>query len=139
MPAWDVGEMSEHVSFRRSHCADGGLRQGTRTVCRSIHILGKFLKISSQKVTAEVGSGNILELMLHTICLQCRRPGFSPCVGKIPWRGKWQPTPAFLPGESHGWRSLAGYSPWGCKESGMTVQLTLYDFSYTTRYLSKEV
>ena len=29
------------------------------------------------------------------------------------WRGKWQPTPVFLPGESHGWRSLVGCSPWG--------------------------
>ena len=33
------------------------------------------------------------------------------CVGKIPWRRKWQPTPVFLPGESHGQKSLAGYSP----------------------------
>ena len=31
-------------------------------------------------------------------CLQCRRPGFDPCVGRIPWRKKWQPTPVFLPG-----------------------------------------
>ena len=34
------------------------------------------------------------------ICLQCRRPGFHPWVGKIPWRRAWQPTPVFLPGES---------------------------------------
>ena len=34
---------------------------------------------------------------------------------KKAWRRKWQPTPVFLPGESHGQRSLAGYSPWGCK------------------------
>ena len=34
-------------------------------------------------------------------------------VGTIPWRRKWQPTPVFLPGESGGQRSLAGYSPWG--------------------------
>ena len=39
------------------------------------------------------------------------------------WRRKWQPTPVFLPGESHGRRSLVGYSPRGCKESGMTEQL----------------
>ena len=38
-------------------------------------------------------------------------------VGKIPWRRAWQPTPIFLPGESHGQRSLVGYSPWGHKES----------------------
>ena len=42
-------------------------------------------------------------------------PGFNPWVRKIPWRRKWQPTPVFLPGESHGQRSLAGYSPWGPK------------------------
>ena len=36
-------------------------------------------------------------------------------VGKVPWRRKWQPTPVFLPGKSHGRRSLVGYSPWGHK------------------------
>ena len=46
---------------------------------------------------------------------QCRRHRFHFWVGKIPWRRKWQPTPVFLPGESHGQRSLAGYSPWGRK------------------------
>ena len=35
----------------------------------------------------------------------------NPWVWKIPWRRKWQPTPVFLPRESHGQRSLAGYSP----------------------------
>ena len=45
------------------------------------------------------------------ICLQCGRPGFDTWVGKIPWRRKWQPTPAFLPGKSRGQRSLAGYNP----------------------------
>ena len=48
-----------------------------------------------------------------SICLQCRRPGFIPWVGKIPWRRKWQATPVFLPGKSHGGRSLVGYSPRG--------------------------
>ena len=46
--------------------------------------------------------------------LQCRRLKryrFSPWVGKIPWRRAWQPTPVFLPGESHGQRSLVVYSP----------------------------
>ena len=46
--------------------------------------------------------------------------GFDPWVRKIPWRRTRQPTPAFLPGESHGQRSLVGYSPRGCKESNMT-------------------
>ena len=51
------------------------------------------------------------------ICLQCRRPGFNPQVGKIPWRRAWQSTPVFLPGESHGQRSLEASSPWGHTES----------------------
>ena len=54
-----------------------------------------------------------------TTC-QCRRCGFDPWVGKVPWRKKWQPTPVFLPGKSHGQRSLTGYSPWACKESDVT-------------------
>ena len=53
--------------------------------------------------------------MVQRICLQCRRCGFNPWVEKIPWRGKWQPIPVYLPGESHGQRSLAGYSPWDHK------------------------
>ena len=48
-------------------------------------------------------------------CWRHRRRGFNSWVGKIPWRRKWQPTPVFLPGEPQGQRSLAGYSPWGCK------------------------
>ena len=55
---------------------------------------------------------------------QCRRHGFYPWVRKVPWRRKWQPTPVFLPGESHGQGSLAGYSPWGGKELDTTEQLT---------------
>ena len=58
------------------------------------------------------------------ICLQCKRPRFHPWVRKIPWRREQQPIPVFLPGESHGQRSLAGYSPWVHKESDTTKQLT---------------
>ena len=46
--------------------------------------------------------------------------GDTGLVGKISWRRKWQYTPVFLPGKSHGERSLAGYRPWGCKELNMT-------------------
>ena len=58
----------------------------------------------------------------ESACL-CRRGGFDPWVWKIPWRRAWQPTPVFLLGESHGQRSLAGYSPWDHKRSDMTWQL----------------
>ena len=47
-------------------------------------------------------------------------PGFNPRVRKIPWRREWQATPVFLPGKFHGQMSLAGYSPWGHKESDVT-------------------
>ena len=44
----------------------------------------------------------------------------------IYWRRKWQPTQVFLPGKFHGQRSLAGYSPWGCKESDMTEHTRIH-------------
>ena len=44
-----------------------------------------------------------------------KRCGFSPWVGEIPWRRKQQLTPVFLPGKSHGQRSMVSYSPWGSK------------------------
>ena len=51
-------------------------------------------------------------------------------VGKVPWRRKWQPTPVFLPRESHGQRTLVGYSPWGRKNLAMTERLILIHYSW---------
>ena len=48
---------------------------------------------------------------------QCRRCGF------VPWRRKLKPAPVFLPGESHGQRSLVGHNPWSCKESDTSEHL----------------
>ena len=42
--------------------------------------------------------------------------GLISGLGRFPWRRAWKPAPVFLPGESHGQRSLVGYSPWSCKE-----------------------
>jgi len=53
-------------------------------------------------------------------CRRCKKCGLDTWVGKIPWNRNWQPTPVFMPGESHGQRNLAGYSSWGQKESDMT-------------------
>ena len=64
-----------------------------------------------------------LWLRSYRICLQDRRPGSSPWVGKIPWRREWPPTPLFLPGEFHGQRSLAGCNPQGRKELDITERL----------------
>ena len=53
-----------------------------------------------------------------------RETGFDPWVRKVPWIRKWQPTPVFVPGKSHGWRSLEGYSLWVySKESDMAEWL----------------
>ena len=59
-------------------------------------------------------------MVAQMVSLQCGRPAFNLWVGKIPCRRAWQPTPVFLPGESHEQRILVGYSPWGCKEWDMT-------------------
>ena len=56
------------------------------------------------------------------------RHEFDSWVRKIPWRKAGQPTPVFLPGESHGQRSLVGHSPWGHKELDTTEPLTLSYF-----------
>ena len=56
---------------------------------------------------------------------QYRRCGFNLWVRKGPWRRAWQPTPVFLPGESHGQRSLVGYSLWVCKELDAIEWLSL--------------
>ena len=53
---------------------------------------------------------------IHLQCRRQRRLRFDPWVGNIPWSRKWKPTPVFLPGKSHGQRSLVGYSLWGRKE-----------------------
>ena len=63
----------------------------------------------------------------QSVCLPMQETwdvGSIPFVWKIPWRRAWQHTPVFLPGESHGQRSLAGYSPWGSRESDKTKLLT---------------
>ena len=64
---------------------------------------------------------------VHLQCRRRRRCGFNPWVRKIPWSRKWQPTAVFLLGKSPAQRSLAGYSPWGPKESDVTEQACIAD------------
>ena len=70
------------------------------------------------------------------ICLRCKRPGFDPWVGKLPWRRERLPTPVFWPGGFH-----RLYSPWGYKESDMTKQLSLFmmfiynNFTHPHKYI----
>ena len=72
-------------------------------------------------------------------CTRHRRCGFNPWAGKINWRREWQPTPVFSPGKFHGQRSMAGYSPWGRKESDMTERLHFHFLTCVlrTKFLQK--
>ena len=60
--------------------------------------------------------------------------GLIPGLGRFPWRREWQLTSLFLPGELHGQRSLAGYSPWNC-----TAELLGTHKGYTSRHLKEPV
>ena len=91
------------------------------------HILSKDLLLQElknlrQKVPFRFLPWHSLSIYLY-LCVQCGRPGFDPWVGKIPWRRQWHPTPVLLPGQSHGWRSLVGWSPWGRWGSDTTERL----------------
>ena len=66
----------------------------------------------------------MVQMVKKKICLQFRRPGFNLWIKKFPGEKEWQPTPLFLPEESHGARNLGGYSPQGCKKSDTTGRLT---------------
>ena len=59
-------------------------------------------------------------------CRSFKRLGFDPWVRKIPWSRTQQPTLVPLPGETHGWKRLVGYSPWHHKESDTTERLSTH-------------
>ena len=89
------------------------------TVYMSIPIYKIIPPHSYPQASQIAGSGKNKQTNKNPAC-QCRRHkrcGFHPWVRKIRWRRAWQPTPVFLPGESHGQRSLVGYTPRGRKES----------------------
>ena len=75
--------------------------------------------------------GVIWWLKRERIHLSMRETRFDPWVGKIPWRRAWQPTPCFCLENPHGQRSLADYSPWGCKQSDTTERLSTAQFTST--------
>ena len=84
--------------------------------CQSPTSLAVYARRELKHTTPQYGASLVVQLVKN---LQCRRPGFDFWVRKIPWRRKWQPTPVFLPGKSHGQRSLVElHSVWGCKRVG---------------------
>ena len=74
---------------------------------------------SKKEVPVFPGGANGKERVCQ--CRRHKRCKFDPWIRKIPWRKAWQPTPVFLPRESHGWSTLAGYRSQDCKESDMTI------------------
>ena len=90
-------------------------------------IMGEAVEMEAKNLTHSSSNGFPSGDSGKESTCQCRRHKrrwFNPWVRKIPWSRKWQPTPVFLPGKSHGQRSLAG--PWGHKESDTTGQLSTH-------------
>ena len=103
LPGESHGQMSVTGYSPQGHTGSDKTEATQHTLCFGSSYLGLPWQFSSKKPTC-----------------QCRRCGFVPWVGKIPWRRAWQPTSVFLPGESHGQRSLAGTVHGGHEELGMT-------------------
>ena len=112
----------EREPFKRVQALKRQLVQKTMKVSSNPEVLQFYIWIGpKEKILIHMRNKKLpWWLRWRRIYLQCRRPGLDPSVRKIPWRRKWQPTPVFSPGESHGQRSLVGYSPRGLKESDTT-------------------
>ena len=113
---WGLKEsdMTEQLSWTETHSQSSALNHYS--------LIQEFISKTKEKILlrTKVPGGSDGK----RICLQYGRPRFDHWVCKIPWGREWQPTPVFLPGESHGQRSLAGCNPWGHKELDTTEWLT---------------
>ena len=94
-------------------------RMGREQLCISSSLAGTYSKCMGFPGGAESKESTCQ-------CRRYKRGRFDPWVGRIPWRRAWRPTLVFFPGESHGQRSLVGYSPWSCKELDMTEWLSMH-------------
>ena len=83
-------------------------------VCLALELVDSWVELGFRVGMKDFGASLVAQRLKR---LPARRETWGhPWVGKIPWRRKWQPTPVFLPGESHGRKSLVGYCPQGRKE-----------------------
>ena len=89
-----------------------------KSICILCVVLAKSLSISIKKKISRA----LLVAQQWRILLPVQETWVQSLVKETPWRRIWQPAPVFLPGEPHGQRRLAGYSPWGHRESDMTRQ-----------------
>ena len=131
-------------------CCAGNIQSQEQSVAQRHQTWAKDSKewrCSLRLRTARVSQGLYLYMELSgwlsgkEPAYQCRRRGFEPWVGKIPWRRKWESSPIFLPGKSQGQRSLAGYSPWGCRvrHDGARLSITYYLFMGAFRTRQRDV
>ena len=100
-----------HWGECQDHCTDVWLASS------SLHVLGVIWQ-EVVRVKGLPGGTSGKEPICQ--CRRCERSEFNAWIGKILWRRAWQPTPVFMPAESHGQRSLVGYSPQDHKESDTT-------------------
>ena len=100
------------------------LRSGTRQGCPLSPLLFKIvLEVLATTIREEKEIKGI-QIRKEEVKLSLfADDSFDPWVGKIPWKREGQPILVYLPGKSYRQRSLAGYSPWGHKESDTTEQL----------------
>ena len=125
----------------------GLLGQTISIIHHSVDLL--FFRVQcKQAPSCEVFTGEPLEASLVAqlfAChardhLWCRRSRFHPWFGKIPWSRKWQPTPVFLPGESHGQRSwqetVRGVAKSQTQLSGQAPKTSLSTYKMVVGYLN---
>ena len=113
MPTCHLGHESLFCWFWPRDCrlGEGELVNGKGV--RTVLFLNVFIYSSASGLWGFSGGTSDKEPACQ--CRRCERCGFNPWFRKTPWRRKWQPTSVFLTGESHGQRSLVGYSSWSCR------------------------
>ena len=115
-PKWDnyINKLHCIVCVMKSRVS-GLLAEASGPVhkARLTHVLPTPQQSDPCALTSPLPSSNAILDFQDSSVVKNPGNGFYPWVGKIPWGRKWQPTPAFLPGKSHGQRSLTGYSPRG--------------------------
>ena len=145
LPVWNV-TTGRWIGFRgrwsKSWCMvepwmTRGLGPLTSCIVENQSIVLQFCIWGSTPAYSGFPGGS--EVRIHLpVQEMCRRHRFHPWVGKIPWRRKWQPTPVFLPLESHEQRSRVGYSPWGHRESGIT-EVTEHTHTHTPLHIQPAI
>ena len=124
--AEDISQFNQSPIIRYFGCLQFGAITNKAAMMSQVQIfVWMFSLLWERTKSLLVQSGLSWWFKWWRICMQCKRPRFDPWVRKIAWRREGQPTAIFWPREFSGQRSLAGYTPWGCKESHTTERLIL--------------